>query len=238
MVRNLLAIVQAASLELGIPSPVSVVGSTDQQAGQLLALANQEGEELAQVEGGWERLRGEQLITLVPGQDTYAFPNDFAYYVKDAMWNRTTHYPVTGPMSASDWQFIKSGLFPSGVYSRFRIFSGSIVFDPKPTAAGTVAIEYISSNWCISANNVTQSQFLSDNDTPLLPDRLFILGIKWRYRAAKGLNYSEERAAYDLAISRLHPRDFVTENINISARHGGYGYLNNGLLPLGNWPGR
>lgn len=238
MAMNLFAIVKAAALELGLNPPVSVVNNGDAQTQQMLALANRNGIELSQIEGGWETLRGEQLITWVIGQDTYTFPTDFSYYVQDTQWNRTSHYRIDGPMSALDWQTIKSGLFPSGVYSRYRIFSGKIVFDPVPSDTSTIAIEYISNSWCQSALGVGQNAFAADTDTPKLPDDLFVLGIKWRFLAAKGFNYAEERAAYDMALNRYHPRDFVTENINLGIRGRFNSYLNQGLLPAGNWPGR
>ena len=237
MAQNMLAIVQTAALELGIPGPISVTGNPDTQTQQFLALVNREGRELAAIEGGWQSLRGEQLITWVPGIDTYAFPADFAYYVQDTLWNRSSHFPINGPMSAVDWQILKSGVLPSGVYARYQIQNGMIRFDPVPTSADTIAIEYVSSNWCQSATFVPQALFIADSDTPLIPDDLLILGLKWRFLAAKGFNYSEEKAAYDLAVSRYHPRDATTENLHMDSRREGL-FLNMGLLPAGNWPGR
>ena len=236
MARNMLAIIQAAALELGIPGPISVAGNPDTQTQQFLALVNREGAELAAIEGSWTALRGEQLITWSIGIDTYAFPTDFAYYVQDTTWDRSTRWRISGPMSETDWQVLKSGYYPSGIYARYRIMNGKIRFDPVPASADTIAIEYVSSNWCQSASAVTQSQFVLDTDTPLIPDDLLVLGLKWRFLAAKGFNYSEEKAAYDLAITRLHPRDRTTENLHLGGTNDYF--LNMGLLPAGNWPGR
>ena len=236
MARNMLAIIQAAALELGIPGPISVTGNPDTQTQQFLALVNRDGSELAAIEGGWTSLRGEQLITWTIGIDTYAFPSDFAYYVQDTTWDRSTRWRISGPMSETDWQVLKSGYYPSGIYARYRIMNGKIRFDPVPASADTIAIEYVSSNWCQSALGVTQSQFVLDTDTPLIPDDLLVLGLKWRFLAAKGFNYAEEKAAYDLAITRLHPRDRTTENLHLGATNDYF--LNMGLLPAGNWPGR
>jgi hypothetical protein len=237
MANNLLAIIQAAALELGLLSPVSVVGNPDGQTQQMLALANREGRELAQIEGGWTALRAEQDFVMVPGQSAYPFPTDFAYYLADTMWDRSTQMPMSGPMSSVDWQILKSGIFPAGVFIRYRIMNGMIYFNPMPASADNVAIEYISSNWCQSVAGVPQGAFLADTDIPLLPDDLFTLGIKWRFLAVKGFNYSEEKDAYELSLSRLRPRDKVTEDINMGSRGDG-AFLNMGILPFGNWPGR
>jgi hypothetical protein len=231
MALNLLAIVTTMAGEAGLPLPVSVVGNPDAQVQQLYALSNREGRELANIEGGWETQRGEQLITTIIGQATYAFPTDFAYYVQATFWDRNNRWPVAGPMSPQAWQTIKSGLLPSGVNRRFRIMNGAITIDPTPTDVTTLAIEYISSNWCQSATGIKQSQFLADTDTPLFPDDLFILGLKWRFLAAKGFNYAEEKAAYDLALSRLHPRDYVTQDVNMGGNRRYESFLNPGLYP-------
>ena len=238
MTSALLAIVQTAALEMGLPKPVSVIGNPDGQAGQMLALANREGEELADIEGSWPALRGAHVIPLVPGTDTYAVPADFAYYYQNTAWDRTTHQLVAGPLSPAEWQMVKAGLYPAGLFYRFRMFgAGKIVFLPVPANTDVISIEYRSTSWCQSASGVGQSSFLADTDVPVIPTTLFILGIKWRFLAAKGMNYSEERAAYDMALARLHPRSFVTEDLAMG-RNRGASILNPGLLPLGNWPGR
>jgi hypothetical protein len=225
--------------ELGLPIPVSVVGNPDGQIGQILGLANREGDELAEIEGGWPALRGEQVFNLVAGTDTYPVPTDFSYYYQGTAWDRTTHQPVLGPLSPEEWQAVKSGLYPAGLFYRFRMFGvNNIVFLPVPANTDTIAIEYRSTNWCQSALGAGQGAFLADTDNPVLPPTLFVLGIKWRFRAAKGLDYSEERAAYDLALARLHPRAFVTQYIAMAGPRASGSILNPGLVPWGNWPGR
>ena len=236
MARNLLAIVQSATLEMGLLPPVAVYGNPDGQTGQFLGLANRIGNELAQIEGGWEALRGEQLITTVPGQASYPFPTDYAYYVMETMWNRSGRLPIAGPVSASAWQMIQAGFLPAGAYMRFRIMAGQITFDPVPTVAGQLAIEYVKNTWCQSAAGTPQTAFSADTDIPLLPDDLFVLGLKWRFLSAKGYNYSEEMADYQLALSRLRPRDFVMETINMRGSRVGSQFLNPGLIASGGYP--
>lgn len=229
--RTLLQIVQAAANEMGLPTVATVVGNPDQQITQMLALANREGLELAAIEGGWAVQRGEQLITLVAGTDNYAFPSDFAYYVQDAFWDRTTKWPLAGPLNAVDWQLLKAGLFPGGINARYRIMGGRIYFDPVPTAADTIAIEYISANWCQSAAAVKQALWVADTDTPLIADDLFTLGVKWRFKREKGFDYGEDMATYQKALDRIHPRDKVTQNIYMRGPANFAPLVNLGPLP-------
>lgn len=238
MAMNLLAIVTAATLEMGLTAPVSVVGNPDQQTLQMLALVNRVGTELAQQDHAWEALRAEQAFTLISGQDTYPFPSDYGYYLPETIWDRTNKWPVAGPVSASGWQLIKSGLWPSGFYMRFRVMGGSIVFDPVPvaTAGDVIAIEYISNAWCQSAAGVRQSSFIADTDTPVIPDDLFVLGLKWKFNAAKGFDFSVEKDAFDTALARLQPRDFVPESVNMRGGGLGVGFLNPGLFANAGYP--
>jgi hypothetical protein len=60
---TLLQIVQTACHELGLPAPSQVVGSTDLQIIQLLALVNRDGSELYQSRD-WTCLQGEHIINL------------------------------------------------------------------------------------------------------------------------------------------------------------------------------
>jgi len=64
---TLLQIIQNVCNELGLTAPTQVIGNSDRQIIQLLALANREGQEFFQAEGkrdGWEILRKEYTFTI------------------------------------------------------------------------------------------------------------------------------------------------------------------------------
>jgi hypothetical protein len=164
-------------------------------------------------------LRGQQTITLVPGQEAYDFPADLLYYRQGSSWDATTHRQVVGPASDRQWQQARSGsggLFPG---LRYRLMDGKIHFDPVPVAADQIVFEYVSACWCQSAAGAPQTAFAADTDVPILPDDLFVLGLKWRLLAAKGMNYAEERAAYDLAAARKQGRAFDMGPLQLNRRH-------------------
>lgn len=239
---TLLALIQAACAEIGIPSPSFVVNNADLQVGQLLALANREGREQVAAEGGWSQLRAEQDITLVNGQAAYAFPTDFQSYIPSTIWDRDMRWPVAGPLNAQEWQYIKSGLITGAPWQRFRVMMGQIYFDPTPsttTAGQTVAIEYQSKNFCQSASGTKQPAWVADTDTFLLPDDVMVLGVKWRYLAAKRLDYSEEKKAWADCCDRELARSYVGRTVPLGA--GGHrNFLGDGYSQVqdGDWPGR
>lgn len=234
--RSLLSIVQTACDELGIPRPTAVAGSNDATAQQMLALANREGQVLADMEGGvggWPVLRKEWTETLVDGTDNYAAPSDLRYFINTTAWDRTNDWPLQGPVSPQQWQVLKSGTIGSvGPRMRFRLMAGRIYFDPEPDDSHDVVIEYYSNAWCTDSTGATyRERFASDTDLPLLPDDAFILGIKWRYRRAKGLDYAEEFKAYQDFVSQAIARASMAPVLDLTRAGYGTRFIDEQNLP-------
>lgn len=242
MSATLLQMMQDVCNEVGIPPPSVVVSSPDQQIRQLLALANREGRE--QTSAAWTQLRGQQTITLVNGQAAYDFPTDFDSYMPSTIWNRDQRWVVQGPLTAQEWQTLKSGYINIFPYQRYRVMDGQIYFDPTPdsTAAGqTVTIEYQSKAFCQSATATAQTQWLADTDTFLLPDDVLVLGVKWRFLAAKRMDYSEEKDAYMKCVDRELAQSFVGRSLPLNVSNAGWNnFLGDGYSQTGdgNFPGR
>lgn len=203
--RPLLQMVNNVCAEIGMPVLSSLVGNTDNTAVQMFALANREGRELTGDTGqwgGWPQLRVEYVINLAIGVDNYDFPSDFSYIIPDTEWSRSYRWQLLGPLSAQEWQVLKSGLSPTGPRTRWRIMSGRIYFDPVPAQVQQISFEYYADTWACSAAGVPQNKFIADSDLFLLPDDAFELGLKWRFLRAKGLDYAQEYKDYVYCIER------------------------------------
>jgi hypothetical protein len=233
---NVLQIAQAAYGEIGLPQPSQIAGGNTADGPQILALLNREGNELARVDGGWPVLRGEQLVTLVPGQQAYDFPADILYYRPATGWDRSTHWRLAGPISDREWQALRSGIIVASPRLRFRLYGGQLQIDPVPSSADTLAFEYISKNWAVSAAGTRQASFLADTDTPLLPDDLFVLGLKWRLLAARGFNYAEEKDAYVKARDATLAQRQMSDALDLGRRLPRVGGLGLPQIPEGNFP--
>lgn len=235
--RTLLEIVQAAVDELGsVNRPTAIAGSLDQGVQQLLALANREGKELAAREGqagGWPQLRKLHTITSVADQESYAFPADLQYFINTTAWDRTQNWPLRGPVSPQEWQVLKSGTIGSiGPRRRFRIMAGAIYFDPAPSADGdTYVFEYYSNGWCESSGGTAQNAWNSDTDVPVLPDDCFILGLIWRFRKAKGLDYADDYKIYDDVVSRELGRAGMAPVLDLTGYPSGLRFLDENNIP-------
>lgn len=236
--RTLLQIVQAACDEMGVTRPSSVVGSNDTQVQQLVALANREGKELAAMEGrdgGWPQLRKEHTDTFVTSQASYAFPADLQYFMNTTAWDRAQKWPMRGPISPQEWQVLKSGTIGSiGPRRRFRIMAGELYFDPTPSSGddgNTFALEYYSTGWCESTLGTAQTVWAADSDVPVLPDDCFILGLIWRFKKAKGLEYLEDFNAYESEVSGEMSRAGMAPVVSLTGITTGARFLNEDNIP-------
>jgi len=241
--RTLLQIIQASVDELGsINRPTTIVSSTDVQVQQLLALMNREGKELSAREGrdgGWPQLRKLHTITTVADQENYAFPSDLQYFINTTIWDQDQNWPMVGPASPQAWQILKSGTIGSiGPRRRFRIMAGEIYFDPVPATSGqTYVIEYYSNAWCEAADSTPQTLWASDTDVPVLPDDCFILGLMWRFRRSKGLDYSQEFKTYERVVSRELGRASMAPIADLAGENTDARFLDEDNIPDTNFGG-
>lgn len=203
---SLLTIVQSACDRLSLERPSAVVTSTDVNVRTLFGLAQQEGKALAS-RGTWTVLQAEQTITTTATElQAGAFPADFDYLVPDTMFNRTTRRKVEGPLTQTEWQHTKSSLVVR-VNPCFRIIGTGFYITPAPAAGNTIAFEYISRNWCQSASGTGQSAWIADTDTAKIDEELHTLGLVWRFKKSKGLDYGEDFASYESGVAQAIQRD-------------------------------
>lgn len=155
--------------------------------------------------------------SLAFGLDAYPFPVDVDHLMPSTFWDRSMRWQIEGPLSPQDWQSLKSGIIVSGPRRRYRVMDGSFHLDPVPADNNTLIYEYYSYNYCMSALGVPQLSFQMDTDVYLLDDDVMILGLIWRFRRAKGLDYDEEKNAWSDAMDRFKSRQASSKNLPLNA---------------------
>lgn len=232
---TLLTITQRASRALGLPVPVAVTGSTDINTLQLLELAQEEGEELSR-RSDWPALTRQQTFTTTAAAvQAGALPSDWDRFINDSLFNRTTNRKLIGPLSPQDWQAEQANPSVSVVYDAFRLRGADFLITPTPPAGQTIAFEYVTNQWCQSSGGTAQSAWAADTDTAILAERLFVLGLVWRFRQAKGLEYGEALETYEQEVQKAAGRAPGAGVLSLSTRPllRPVIYPN---VPDGNWP--
>lgn len=204
---SLLTIVQGALGRMNLAQPGVVMTSTDPQVKLCYQLAIEGGKELAR-RGAWKALTAEATFTTVAtAAQTSAIPADMDWIIPDTMFDRTLHRKVSGPVSAVDWQYIQASL-SNAIFPAFRIRGTSLLMTPTPSAGNTVGYEYVTKYWCQSGDStpVPQITWLADGDTAIIDEELHTLGLIYRFRKSRGLDYSDALTNYErqvlLAIQR------------------------------------
>lgn len=235
---SLLTIIQGACKRIGIAAPTTVASSTDLQIIQLMALANEEGEELSTgtsvgLSYDWQALQAEATFTTVATESQGAMTtiaSGFKYIIDGTIWDRTKRLPVYGSLDPSTWQNFKSWGVTSP-FPKYRVRGGLLLLMPVPAAGDSYYFEYQTANWC--ANGVTlKSAFTADDDVSLLDESLITAGLIWRWKAAKGFDYAEDFRKYQQRVTNAIARDTERPVIDMGRRTDARTGI---VIPIGSW---
>ncbi len=213
---SLLDIVQDAAVLCNLPAPSSVISSSDPNASLLLRLANQEGNELSR-RHDWQTMTIDYTFTSVATEKQTQFPTGYDRLVPyPEVWNRSLGLPYNGPTSRRTWGTLKGLAVTSASPGWWRLtfsdddpYGPTLEITPAPTAGETIAVPYVQKQWVSAADRLTLfDSWQSDtNFCDSFPERLITLGIVWRYKRAKGLDYAEDMSTYEREVERACSRD-------------------------------
>lgn len=211
-----LTIVQDAFTGIGLPSPTTAIGNTDENVIRMLALSNRIGRSLAD-DYGWQNLTTESTFSAVAaesqGDITTLAGTDFGWLREETVFNRTQKrrwYPIDDVQ----WQAMKAdGITGPDYY--FRIRGNLLIVQPTPTAGETVVFEWVSKNWCESSGGAGQSAWAADSDVALIDAELITLGTIWRWKQVNGFDYAEDFREFSRRLANATARDGAKKRIRL-----------------------
>ncbi|MFT8896270.1 MAG: hypothetical protein ABF968_04825 [Acetobacter sp.] len=138
---------------------------------------------------------------------SFALPDDYDRMpvkadVHSNVWSR-----VYQPASDMDDWIQLTQFMPATIPGYWRIFSGQMHIIPSPASGDSVSFGYISAEIAKDTNGKGQSGFLADSDVFALDERLLLLSVIWRWKAAEGLDYQEDMANYERYLAQLTAKD-------------------------------
>jgi hypothetical protein len=237
MSKTVLEVVQDAALEMGLAQPNSALANpNDLTALQLAALYNATGEMLVK-RRVWRELLSTHTFTTVNGQDAYDLPADFARSISQTEWDRTNRWPLVGPETAQQWQWVKSGVLSTGPRERFQLQGNQIVLFPVPGATVlTLVFSYVSKWWVRDSGGQAKAKATADDDTCIFDDRLMTAGVKLRFFQAKGFDTTSFAADFQSLLDDALGQDAGAPILSL-ARQPAFPLITIYNLPDGNWPG-
>jgi hypothetical protein len=201
---SVLSICQNVLDIVGWDSINSISSNTDKTARQILALANQELRNVSK-RFDWRHLHTEYNFTSVPNQSDYELPEDFDKLMQDSVYNKDEYYRVRSSMTDYQWNAWRFGLLGSLSHQRYQVslVTGAPVFvlSPAPDTAEDFVLWYKNAHFARDNSGVAKAKFELDTDVSRIPENVVEAGLLWRFRRAKGLDFSAELAEYN-EISR------------------------------------
>lgn len=176
--------------------PTALFASTEETDQRLLESLREAGEALVEAYD-WTSLATEHTFATVAATASYTLPTDFNRLISETAWNRDQYWLMRGSLGAAEWQHETSAQVVEPLLAqRFRINAGprsrTLRLVPTPTLAEDLALEYISSNWLLDADNVTtKADVAADTDQPRVDERLLQLGARWRFMRSLGEQYGD-----------------------------------------------
>jgi hypothetical protein len=231
---SLLTVANDACDIIGIERQVAIAAGTGGDARQLYRLAKLELSELARRTSWQALIKEETFVSVANSHQVDAIPSDFLFIVNETLFNRTQDREVFGPVSPREWQMMSAKTSGSLVEEVFRIRGNTLLIHPTPVAGEDYAFEYVTRQLATMADLVTEKvTYIIDSDVAKLDEELVKLGVVWRWKNIKGLDYAEDFRTYEMQVANSIARDGGKRTISMDGRRPpGVPVVG---IPAGNW---
>lgn len=217
---TILQVCVETSAVIGLTIPTLVFGSTQREHVELGALANEMAKRIAFDGRDWQALKATATITGDGSATDFALPTNWKRMLKTAsLWPSNTPWtPLTHYTDDNDWlAFAVQGYTP--VIGGWIIQGNRIAINPVLPLADTVKYAYLKNEIVVPTSPATdKTQFLNDEDSFVLDERVLRLGMIWQWRANKGLPYGEDMSNYETALAAVSGADKGSNILSMSRR--------------------
>lgn len=231
--KTLLQLIQTVAAELNLPVPQGAISATDQNVLKLLALTRATCDDLL-AEYDWQQLQTRYTFTTTAGVDSYALPADMERFINGTFFDQNNRWPLRGPKTPSEWEWLKVGLSNGAPFQRFRIYGNLFYVFPTPGATPyTFVFEYIANSYVRDAIG-RKMDFTQDSDICLFDHRLVIYGVKLKWKASISQDTTEALADYVRALNFSKGSDSPAPRLSL-APMSAYPVISNANYPDGSW---
>lgn len=198
---------QAAITRLVGQKPTTVFSSTNQLEVEIAELATDVAIDIMKSHD-WRALTKIHTITGDGSATAFPLPEDYDRMVQGQSVADANNWlwGYTGVADLNDWITITTSGFASITPGWWIILDGQFQFSPAPTSGADARFPYISKN-IATQGTMPIAAFSQDSDEFKLEDRLLTLGLIWRWRAQKRMEFAEDLQTYEIALSQAQSRD-------------------------------
>lgn len=193
---TILSTIEGVCKVVGLDVPTSALASTTREHVELVALANEMADRIAQGHD-WQSLKVLATITGDGSTESHSLPSDYARMLKKAqVWSSSLETPLTPISDTDEWLGLDVQSFDF-VINAWTIYGDQIHIKPALASAVTAKYFYVTNKIVTASDSTTQTTFTADDDTFRLSERLLTLGMIWQWRAHKGLPYQEDMETFE-----------------------------------------
>lgn len=228
---TVLTAMQSASIRLIGTRIASLFSSSEQIALELSDLVTEVARDIARA-SDWRAMMVKATMVGDGSSITWTLPTDYDRMpVKGNIYSSRSYLPLHRAVDLDQW--LEFQITPVvGAPGYWTILRGQINVLPALGASDTASYYYISKNFvptvtvltadndvidtttvyvradAVSATGIEgRDYFQSDTDTFLLSERLLTLGVIWKWKAMKGLEYAEDLKNYEILLEQEAGRE-------------------------------
>lgn len=217
---TILSAMQSAAIRLVGYRPQVFFGSSEKFESEITDLVNEVARDIV-AHHDWQALKriheitGDGVTTAFPMPDDY----DRQLLVTSVQDLNSWVFGYTHIQDINQFMFDRARGF-SIVPGAWTIYGNQMQFYPAPTTGGTASFPYISKNYAMAQSTALQDEFTQDTDEFVInrADRLLTLGLIWRWRENKKLDYTGDQEAFALALDQVAAKDSGSNVITRNSR--------------------
>lgn len=192
---------KSAATRLNSSSPTSFFGNPDKFASEIADLANETAIDVAKGHD-WQALKVEGSLTGDGIKTEFDLPSDFDRLSQDVeMWAVWLDRPLCRVRNDNDW------FNPVQLSYSWGLIGGKIRFATPIPNASVVKFFYQTRNLFADTSGNAKPVATVDSDAIRVPERVITLGLIWRWRQMKRLEYSEDMTTAEIALTRAIAHD-------------------------------
>lgn len=203
---DILTLVQRASTKIGIPRPSQVYGASQQVASDLQEVIADAVTSIVEAYD-WQVLREMATVTGDGASTGFDLPGDFNRMLKHAsLWSSRYQWTMNHVATTDEWLGLLT-LPYTQVSGSWTIYGGKLHILDTMSSSETAKFFYIRNTAVASQDGTLKAEFSADTDTFRLNDDLLRLAIIYKWKQAKGQDYSEEMADFNILLNRMIDKD-------------------------------
>lgn len=227
---SVLGLVQEFASKKGLPTPNALVGSSNKDAKQFLALLKTLARDLGRYSWPAQRVRKTWSTVAAVDQGTIAsvWGADCRNVIQGTIWHDDEQRTIRGPVSEQEWQTAITATMTGDITVAW-IGGGNFWLYPAPEAGESVSA-VIASEYLFTSSGTPTATIASDGDKFVFPDEVTMVGLEFFWNKEKGEAYEWEYRQYMGLIADNKAKD---GGANLQLDVPAYGTRPGIILPAG-----